>query len=87
MAELLLPGIWDTLRAAVVAIVLSLILGLILAMGRMSDLVPLRWATTVFVEFFRAVPVLIMMIFTFFYLSNSGPSTASGILSSGSSSD
>jgi len=65
-----LPGIWDLVRAAVVAIVLSMLLGLVLAMGRMSDLAPLRWATTVFVEFFRAVPVLIMMIFTFFYLAN-----------------
>ncbi|HKJ12527.1 MAG TPA: amino acid ABC transporter permease [Ornithinimicrobium sp.] len=66
----LLPGIWDLVRAAVVAIVLSMGLGLMLAMGRMSDLLPVRWATTVFVEFFRAVPVLIMMIFTFFYLAN-----------------
>jgi len=65
-----LPGIWDLVRAAVVAIILSMVLGLLLAMGRMSDLLPLRWATTVFVEFFRAVPVLIMMIFTFFYLAN-----------------
>ncbi|MGB5952873.1 MAG: amino acid ABC transporter permease [Ornithinimicrobium sp.] len=64
------PGLWDLFRAAVVSILLSLIIGLVLAMGRMSDLAPLRWATTVFVEFFRAVPVLIMMIFTFFYLSN-----------------
>ncbi|CAN5558189.1 amino acid ABC transporter permease [soil metagenome] len=63
------PGLWDLFRAAVVSIVLSLIVGLVLAMGRMSDLAPLRWATTIFVEFFRAVPVLIMMIFTFFYLS------------------
>ncbi len=65
----LLPGLWDLFRAAVVSIVLSLVIGLVLAMGRMSDLAPLRWLTTIFVEFFRAVPVLIMMIFTFFYLS------------------
>ncbi|MGC1209469.1 MAG: amino acid ABC transporter permease [Ornithinimicrobium sp.] len=64
------PGLWDLFRAAIVSVILSMIVGLILAMGRMSDLAPLRWATTVFVEFFRAVPVLIMMIFTFFYLSN-----------------
>jgi len=63
------PGLWDLFRAAVVSIILSLIVGLTLAMGRMSDLAPLRWITTIFVEFFRAVPVLIMMIFTFFYLS------------------
>ncbi|MGB3829071.1 MAG: ABC transporter permease subunit, partial [Ornithinimicrobium sp.] len=64
------PGLWDLSRAAVVSVVLSLIVGLALAMGRMSDLAPLRWAATIFVEFFRAVPVLIMMIFTFFYLAN-----------------
>ncbi|MGB5935039.1 MAG: amino acid ABC transporter permease [Ornithinimicrobium sp.] len=65
-----LPAIWDTMRAAVTAIVLSMVFGLILAMGRMSDVAPIRWFCTGFVEFFRAVPVLIMMIFTFYYLSN-----------------
>ncbi len=65
----LLPGLWDLFRAAVVSIILSLVIGLVLAMGRMSGLAPLRWATMIFVEFFRAVPVLIMMIFTFFFLS------------------
>ncbi|MFK5634921.1 MULTISPECIES: amino acid ABC transporter permease [unclassified Ornithinimicrobium] len=67
-----LPGFWDTARAALAAIVISMSLALVLAMGRMSDLAPLRWVTTVFVEFFRAVPVLIMMIFTFFFLSRQG---------------
>lgn len=65
-----LPAIWDTLRAALTAIVLSMVLGLTLAMGRMSDIGAIKWATTVFVEFFRAVPVLIMMIFTFYYLTS-----------------
>lgn len=65
----LVPGLIDTLRAAGIAIVLSMVLALLLAMARMSDIAPLRWVATVFVEFFRAVPVLIMMIFTFFYLS------------------
>lgn len=65
-----IPGLIDTVRAASLAIVISMIFGLVLAMGRMSDIAPIRWASTVFVEFFRAVPVLIMMIFTFFYLSN-----------------
>lgn len=65
-----IPAIWDTLRAAVTAIVLSMLLGLALAMGRMSDIGAIKWAATVFVEFFRAVPVLIMMIFTFYYLTS-----------------
>lgn len=64
----ILPGLWTTLRAAATAIVLSMVLGIVLAMMRMSDIGPLRWATSVFVEFFRAVPVLIMMIFTWVML-------------------
>ena len=67
-----LPGFWDTARAALTAIVLSMVFALVLAMGRMSDLAPLRWVCTVFVEFFRAVPVLIMMIFAYFFLSQQG---------------
>ncbi len=64
----ILPGLWTTLRAAAVAIVLSMVLGIALAMMRMSDIAPVRWATSLFVEFFRAVPVLIMMIFTWVML-------------------
>ncbi len=62
------PGIQATLVAALVAIVASFALGLILAMGRMSDLRVLRIICTVMIEFFRAVPVLIMMLFVFFML-------------------
>lgn len=68
----LLPGIWDTLRAAAISILLSMILALVLAMARMSDLVPLRWLASIFVEFFRAVPVLIMMLFMFWFLVHRG---------------
>lgn len=60
----LIPGMLATLRAAAIAIVLSGALALALAMARMSDIRPLRWAASVFVEFFRAVPVLVMMIFS-----------------------
>lgn len=69
----LIPGVIDVLRAALVAIVISMVFALGLAMARMSDIAPVRWVASVFVEFFRAVPVLIMMIFTFFFLSYSGP--------------
>ncbi|OLT40921.1 amino acid ABC transporter permease [Serinicoccus sp. CNJ-927] len=60
----LLPGLIATLQAAAVAVVLSMVVGIGLAMLRMSDIRVVRWASGVFVEFFRAVPVLIMMIFT-----------------------
>src|SRR5699024_3614953 len=47
------------------------------AMGRMSNIRVLRWVTGIFTEFFRAVPVLIMMIFGSFFLAYNSPSTAS----------
>ncbi|WP_197381101.1 amino acid ABC transporter permease [Mycolicibacterium mengxianglii] len=61
-----LPGIQGTLTAAAISIVLAVILGFLLGVGRMSHVTPLRVACAVFVEFFRAVPVLIMMIFAYF---------------------
>jgi glutamate transport system permease protein len=61
-----LPGVQGTLTAAAVSIVLALVLGFGLGMGRLSVITPIRWVCAVVVEFFRAVPVLIMMIFAYF---------------------
>jgi len=61
-----LPGVQGTLTAAAVSIVLALALGFVLGIGRLSTTVPIRWICSVIVEFFRSVPVLIMMIFAYF---------------------
>jgi glutamate transport system permease protein len=61
-----LPGIVGTLTAAAMSIVLALILGLLLGVGRLSPVRAIRWPCAVIVEVFRAVPVLIMMIFAYF---------------------
>ena len=61
-----LPGIAGTLTAAALSIVLALILGLLLGVGRLSPHAAIRRPCAVIVEFFRAVPVLIMMIFAYF---------------------
>ena len=61
-----LPGIAGTLTAAALSIALALILGLALGVGRLSPTAAIRRPCAVIVEFFRAVPVLIMMIFAYF---------------------
>lgn len=61
-----LPGIQGTLTAAAISIVLAVILGFLLGVGRLSHVAAIRVPCAVFVEFFRAVPVLIMMIFAYF---------------------
>ena len=63
--QYLVPGIIKTLQAAAVSIVLALVFGLVFGMGRLSHLAPVRWFCGVVVEFFRAVPVLLMMYFAY----------------------
>ncbi|MCV7105176.1 amino acid ABC transporter permease [Mycolicibacterium chitae] len=67
-----LPGIQGTLTAAAISIVLALILGLVLGVGRLAPNAVVRWVSSVLVEFFRAVPVLIMMIFAYFLYAQYG---------------
>jgi glutamate transport system permease protein len=62
----ILPGVQGTLTAAAVSIALALALGVALAVGRMSSAAPTRRLCGAVVEFFRAVPVLILMIFAYF---------------------
>jgi glutamate transport system permease protein len=66
----ILPGIQGTLTAAAASIVLALALGFLLGVGRLSHHNGVRWTCSVIVEFFRAVPVLIMMIFAYFLYAN-----------------
>ncbi|KUF16358.1 amino acid ABC transporter permease [Streptomyces silvensis] len=63
--ELLLRGLGNTLKAFAISAVLALALGALLATGRLSEHRPVRWAATLVVEFFRAMPVLVMIFFVF----------------------
>jgi glutamate transport system permease protein len=59
----LLPALKNTLIAAALAMVIALPLGAILGIGRLSDHAWVRGAAGTVVEFFRAIPVLILMLF------------------------
>ncbi|RSZ61723.1 amino acid ABC transporter permease [Corynebacterium hylobatis] len=61
----LLPGLWGTLKSAFLSIILAMILGVLLGLGRLSELAWLRWICAVIIEFFRAIPVLLLMIFAY----------------------
>lgn len=63
--ELILDGLKATLKAFALAVVFSLLLGALLAAGRLSEHRPIRWAATAFVTFFRAMPLLIMIYFLY----------------------
>lgn len=66
---LLLESLVNTVRAFVVAAVLSLLFGTVFAAGRLSDH---RWVSrgcAAIVEFFRAVPLLVLMFILYFGVS------------------
>lgn len=70
--QYIVPGLIKTLEAAAISIVLAVLFGLLFGMGRLSQNRAVRWVCGVIVEFFRAVPVLLMMYFTYSYFSYNG---------------
>ena len=61
----LIPGLIGTLTAAAISVVLALTIGALLGVGRLSSAAWIRWPCGVIVEFFRSVPVLLMMLFAY----------------------
>jgi glutamate transport system permease protein len=59
----LLPALGVTLKAAALSIVIALPFGALLGIGRLSDHRWVRVPVGVVVEFFRSIPVLLMMVF------------------------
>ncbi|WP_329552607.1 amino acid ABC transporter permease [Streptomyces sp. NBC_00696] len=72
----LLPGLGDTLKAAGLAMVIALPLGAFFGIARMSDHKWVRVPAGVVVEFFRSIPVLLLMLFANeFYVRSTGISS------------
>ncbi|MFF5253215.1 amino acid ABC transporter permease [Streptomyces leeuwenhoekii] len=57
------PGLKNTLTAAALSVLIALPLGAVLGISRLSDHAWIRVPAALVVEFFRAIPVLVLMIF------------------------
>jgi glutamate transport system permease protein len=64
--EALGKGVLATLKAAGLAIALALVLGAVLAVGRLSGRRFVRLPATWVVELFRAIPLVLLILFFFF---------------------
>jgi His/Glu/Gln/Arg/opine family amino acid ABC transporter permease subunit len=62
----------NTLQVAAVGMVAATVLGALLAAGRLSDHRWVRVPVTAVIEFFRAVPLLILILFCLLYLPTIG---------------
>jgi glutamate transport system permease protein len=63
---LLVDGLLETLKMAVFSVAFAVVFGTVFGIGKLSEHAPVRWVCWTVVEFFRAVPVLLLMIFLFF---------------------
>lgn len=61
-------GLLVTLVVAITGIVVSLPLGILLALGRRSQLPVVRWMTAAFIEFWRGVPLITVLFFATYML-------------------
>lgn len=69
--NILLKGLGNTVIAAVIAIAISIVAGLVFGVGKLSDHRTIRWPSWLVVEFFRAVPLLMLIYFIFSVWSES----------------
>ncbi|MFC4560824.1 amino acid ABC transporter permease [Nocardiopsis mangrovi] len=60
---MVLPGMLETLKAAGISIVLALVFGLVFGIGRLSEHAAIRWVCGAVVEFFRGIPLLMLIFF------------------------
>ena len=65
---LLARGAWLTVRITLMTAVLAVLLGLSVALARLYGPAPLRWLAVAYVEFFRGVPVLLLLFLLYYGL-------------------
>ena len=62
---MVLEGLWTTLLLCAVVVPLGLIGGLFAALGSLARPRLIRWPTVALVDFFRAIPPLVLLIFVY----------------------
>lgn len=75
--QMILDGLGVTIGLSVISILFSLLLGTLLGVLRIAPLAPLRVLVMGYVEFFRNIPLLIVLFFVYFGLPFAGVRFAS----------
>ena len=58
-----LEGLRTTVQVSLVSMAGAMVMGTILALARLSQTAAVRWTTTLFVEFFRGLPLVLLIFF------------------------
>ncbi|MBI3408801.1 MAG: ABC transporter permease subunit [Planctomycetes bacterium] len=65
---LLLQGAWMTVKITFASFALAVLLALPISLCRMYGPGPIRWLATGYIEFFRGIPVILVLIFLYYGL-------------------
>lgn len=66
--QFLISGVGMTLALSVTAILISVLMGLLLAVSLLSPYKALRWTARTYVECFRAIPLLVLLLWVYYGL-------------------
>jgi polar amino acid transport system permease protein len=69
---IILNALWATVSATVVAFMIAMIAGLVLAILRRSKIKLISWTVIGFIEFIRGTPLLVQLFFIFYVLPSFG---------------
>ena len=67
-----LEGVQNTLIIAFFTVLFGTLLGILMAMAKLSGFKPLRWLATAYIEFFRGTPLMVQLMFIFYGLPMMG---------------
>ena len=65
---LLVKAAGVTILITVLSMLVAIMLGLPIALARLYGPLPLRWLALLYVEFFRGIPVLLLLVFLYYGL-------------------
>jgi glutamate transport system permease protein len=72
VVEFMLIGLRNTLYLFLVSAALTLVVGVLAALGRLSRTRPVRWVASTYVELLRATPLLLLILFASLVLPEYG---------------
>jgi polar amino acid transport system substrate-binding protein len=64
----LLAASWVTIEITLTSMALAVVVGLVVALARLYGPPPVRWLGLIYVEFFRGIPVLLLLYFLYYGL-------------------
>ncbi|MGF1580865.1 MAG: ABC transporter permease subunit [Gemmataceae bacterium] len=77
---LLLQGAWITIQVTSLGFLVAVVWGLVIALVRLYAPKPLSWLATAYIEFFRGIPVLLLLVFLYYGLPEIGMANGFGDL-------